>query len=136
MHKNFEISAYAVITKNDQLLLCQLTRSRQWTLPGGGLEFGEDPLSAMQREVMEETGLIVSTNALLGVNASVVQYADRETHHIQIIYRADVADGELRHEQDGTTDYCRWYEWADLTGLKITVPVQYVLDHHLEICRS
>ncbi|HUD07728.1 MAG TPA: NUDIX domain-containing protein [Candidatus Saccharimonadales bacterium] len=36
-------------------------RPLEWDLPGGGVEYGEDPTAAAIREVEEETGLIIDT---------------------------------------------------------------------------
>ena len=58
------IGAYAVIVRDDQILLSRLaprlTKSELWTLPGGGVDHGEDPRAAVVREVHEETGLDVA----------------------------------------------------------------------------
>lgn len=37
------------------------SRGGNWDLPGGGYEQGEDVISAIKREVMEESGLTVNT---------------------------------------------------------------------------
>ncbi|MGA7982237.1 MAG: NUDIX domain-containing protein [Chromatiaceae bacterium] len=48
----------AVVRRFDDGLRCLLLRSfAYWDFPKGELETGEDPLSAAQREVAEETGL-------------------------------------------------------------------------------
>jgi len=56
------------------LLLCRLSERVGmnpgcWTLPGGGLDFGEDPEDAVIREFKEETGLIVKVHKLVAVNS-------------------------------------------------------------------
>jgi 8-oxo-dGTP diphosphatase len=35
--------------------------SGKWALPGGGLDFGEDPRTGLEREVEEEMGLDVGS---------------------------------------------------------------------------
>lgn len=46
-------------------VLLTLVRSRGWDLPGGHVEAQEDPLSAATRELLEETGLVVTDPSAL-----------------------------------------------------------------------
>ena len=59
--KRQRVAAYAVILREGRILLSRLSSSisteEMWTLPGGGLDHGEDPREAVVREVYEETGL-------------------------------------------------------------------------------
>ena len=53
------ISAYGLLRDADRILLCRLSQgvagAGMWTLPGGGIEFGEHPEAAMIREVEGST---------------------------------------------------------------------------------
>ena len=52
-------SARAVILKDGKVLLNYISKHDCYEFPGGGIEAGETPESAVQREVAEETGRIV-----------------------------------------------------------------------------
>ncbi|MEP0564527.1 MAG: NUDIX hydrolase, partial [Paracoccaceae bacterium] len=48
---------YAVLERNGRILLThQAAPEPEFQLPGGGIDPGEDPIPALHREVMEETG--------------------------------------------------------------------------------
>lgn len=118
------VAAYGVCTRNSpethepQLLLVRLnhltTSPGAWTLPGGGLEFGEAPIDGVVREVEEETGYAAHVTELLTV-ASIERVIRRPDephptpyHAIRIVYRMDIIGGALRHETDNSTDEARW----------------------------
>ena len=52
-------SARAIIMKDGKVLLNYVSKYNCYEFPGGGIEAGETPESAVQREVAEETGRIV-----------------------------------------------------------------------------
>lgn len=48
---------YAILLRGDDILLThQAAPDDEFQLPGGGIDAGENPLPALHREVMEETG--------------------------------------------------------------------------------
>ncbi|MFV0434093.1 MAG: NUDIX hydrolase [Leucobacter sp.] len=132
---DLRVAAYAVIERRGKVLLTHWRRGHLhgWTLPGGGLESGEDPRDAVVREVMEETGLEARVGKLLGVDSRVMvreeapEGVDPELHTIRIVYRATVKDGPLRHEIGGSSDEARWVPIREIRSLRTLSLVQTAL---------
>jgi 8-oxo-dGTP diphosphatase len=110
MRRKLRVAAYAICVADAELLMARFVGygNRLWTLPGGGLEHGEDPYDAVIREVAEETGMVVRVDRLLGVDSAVRHQDDVDHHAVRIFYAATVIGGALRHEVGGSTDEARW----------------------------
>jgi len=57
------VGAYAWATYQGKVLLVKQAlgpNTGKWSLPGGGLDFGEDARTALVRELKEECGLVVN----------------------------------------------------------------------------
>lgn len=118
------VAAYAVVSSARGWLLTELSeRTRMpgwWTLPGGGLDQGEDPRSATLREVWEETGQRVELGPLIGfVTRHWVGRDDgvfQDHHAVRFVYRGWCAEptDPVVHDVGGST--CSAV-WADATAL-------------------
>lgn len=127
------VAAYALLAQEKRILLCRLSPevpkwAGYWTLPGGGIDFGESPEDAMVREVKEETGLDVEPVSLAGVDSILLQKEDEDLHGIRIVYHVKVTGGELRAELSGTTDLCQWHALS-LQNEKLVELVKISLPH-------
>ncbi|MFJ8826339.1 NUDIX hydrolase [Streptomyces sp. NPDC102467] len=125
MHKELRVAAYAVCVRDGQILLARWVAgdgSKRWTLPGGGMDHGEDPYDTVVREVDEETGYAVDPVTFLGVHSVLRRYPRKlgqiaDFHGLRLVYEGIVAGGTLRHELNGSTDMAAWHDLTAVTEL-------------------
>lgn len=105
-----------------------LTVGGDWFLPGGGIDHGEEPGAALERELLEETGLSVVVGNLLGVLSDVFTLPDGvDLHTVRIIYGIASFTGVVRDEVGGSTDAARWVPVADALGMPLRPYVRRAL---------
>lgn len=120
------LAAYGLVLRDDEVLLAHWhDRGRSgWTLPGGGVEPGEDPVEGAVREIWEETGYHASIDQLLGIDSFIIRAADRHRggrvplQNLRVVYTASIIGGELRAEEHGTTDEARWFPVDEVASLR------------------
>lgn len=71
-----------IIDQNDKILICHPTNSpwSNWSLPKGIADHGEDHYLAACREVVEETGLIITPDSLVDLGTH--KYRPEKDYHI------------------------------------------------------
>jgi 8-oxo-dGTP diphosphatase len=122
------LGGYALSTDDmGRVLLARLSAIEvdvgAWTLPGGGVDFGEHPDDTVLRELQEETGLVGEIEEVAGVFSHVYEHSraagGADMHFLGILYHVRIVGGQLRDEVDGTTDAARWFTRAELEDVRL-----------------
>lgn len=119
------LGAYAVVVHEDKMLLTRISSAGypvgMWTLPGGGVDHGEHPDDAVERELYEETGLRALTTRLVDVGSIHLvglgrDGAEEDYHGVHLLYAVTVDPLVEPHvvEVGGTTDLAAWIPIADI----------------------
>lgn len=75
--------------KNEVLLFRHTYRAHAWSLPGGYMKAGEHPREALEREIKEESGLVVS------IDDSLKTRTDRDTARLDMCYTGVFIGGDF-----------------------------------------
>ncbi len=86
--------ATGVVTKNGKVLLVTDRGRDRYSLPGGGIQPGELPISAVARELYEETGLRADKIELVFTHRS------RSQEHVVFLISAHHGRARPRNEID------------------------------------
>ncbi|MBZ4653323.1 MAG: hydrolase [Peptococcaceae bacterium] len=102
----------AIIRKGDKLLITQRRASgnlpNKWEFPGGKVEEGEEPESALKREIMEELGFEIEVADI----AAVITEKEEERNIILLYYYCYPLAGSPRALD------CQDYRWVRIPDLK------------------
>lgn len=95
-----KVAVAGLLLQDNKVMLVQRSNDPfrgNWTLPAGFVDAGEDPRKALQRECLEETGLIVQVTDLLDVVAGAEHARGAD---ILIVYRVEASSGSLNAGDD------------------------------------
>jgi 8-oxo-dGTP diphosphatase len=111
-----------VIINEDRALIIQRgrpPRQGEWTVPGGMLELGETLRSGTEREVLEETGLVVKAGEVLDVFDSIHSDPEGRTqyHYVLVDFLCTWVSGELRAGSD--VAQARWITREELESMPL-----------------
>jgi ADP-ribose pyrophosphatase YjhB (NUDIX family) len=95
----------AIVVDGGRVLLVKRGRPPlhgEWSVPGGAVEVGETLSAAVQREVLEETGLVVSVGAMVEVLDRIHTNSDGrvEYHYVLVDYLCSAVGGALQARSD------------------------------------
>jgi len=121
-----------IFNEKDQLLI---VKTHKWhgnyTIPGGHVELGENLVKALEREIKEETGLILSKADFLCFQEFVYDECFWERRHfIFFDFICRVAPGEVQ-----LNDEAEGYLWVGLDQVE-EYPIDDYLRHSLDLIRK
>jgi 8-oxo-dGTP diphosphatase len=125
----------ALILRRNKIVLVQRARAPlkgYWSLPGGLIEPGEKIEDALQREVLEETGLIVRPKKMFEIFERIIPDTQgrAEYHYILHDYLCTVVGGELQAGDDAGR--VAWVRHAELKTLQLTEGTLEVIERAFE----
>ena len=89
-----KVDVRAAVFSEGRLLLVREALDGCWTFPGGWADVGETPKGAIEREVLEEAGLNIHVDRLVGVyDANRVEGALSLFHAYKLIFLCGVSSG-------------------------------------------
>jgi len=99
-----------------RILMVKETADELWTLPGGWIDIGEAPADAAEREVREETGLLVTAYKLAGIFDKRRHDHPPAPHHAYLLFFLCRLEGGTLTPSIETSDV-GWYSLDDLPPL-------------------
>ncbi len=114
------VAVGALVTDDDSNILLARHPERGWEIPGGYVHSGEDLITALKREIKEETGVDVSVGALVGIHQNIQAESTQVPTKVIFDFLAHKLYGELRTSDEHLE--VRWFSRDEVLS-RITHPI-------------
>ncbi len=120
----------AVVFKNGAVLLVKRGKSPSlglWAIPGGSVRLGETLQAAAEREIQEETGVVIRCGQPV-LTFDVIQRDDDDHvvyHYVIVDLAAEYVSGEPQAADDA--DDARWVRETELAELPVNPATRQLL---------
>ena len=114
------LSCTAAVFQGERILVTRRADNGRWCLPGGGIDSGETVAESCCREVLEETGLVIEIERLIGIYSDpnrIFVYPDNAWHVVELLFAAKAAGGSLRTTAETTE--ARFFTREDTASLDL-----------------
>jgi 8-oxo-dGTP diphosphatase len=123
----------AIVFKKDRVLLVRRGKppaEDQWAIPGGSIELGETLQEAAEREIWEETGIVIRAgDPIYSFDSVIPDDSGRiRFHYVIVDLMAEYVSGELKAGDDARD--ARWVSPRQAESLNINPLTLQVLRQH------
>lgn len=114
-----------ILERDGKILLVRESQKKgpdngKWNHPAGWIEVGEDPVEAVKREVVEESGFSFTPKYVLGIYSLVRKDLEKEIgvmhHPIKIIYIGDISETQNQNLEDDVTE-AKWFSPEEIYAM-------------------
>jgi len=117
------VAVGAVVFNEEKVLLVLRGKppaEKQWSIPGGSVELGETLQEAAEREIAEETGIVIQAKKPIYTFDVIDRDEDGHIrfHYVIVDLAADYVSGELRAGDDAVD--VSWVSRKDLKNLNVS----------------
>ncbi len=140
---NQRIAVRAIIHKDDKTLLLRRSNGRdtilgKYELPGGKLDYGEQPEDALGRYLHDDVGLTIRTAQLFDV-LSYIDHDDRDMQYIFILYLVSLESDDAKITLSQNYDHYLWEKMSNIQQDELTESAKLLLgisQQHVETVKQ
>jgi ribonuclease HI len=128
---NQRIAVRGIVRRDEKVLLLQRSNGREtilgkYELPGGKLEYGEQPEDALARYLATETDTTIQTAQLFDV-LTYIDHDDRDVQYVFILYLVSLASSHEKIRLSQNYDHYLWKKTIDLEQQTLTESTKLLL---------
>lgn len=120
---NIRIRVAGVIVKDEKILMIAHKKNGDvyWLLPGGGVDYGESLIEALEREFEEELNIRIDAGKIALISDSIDPSGDR--HVLNICFHCNHKDGEFHIGEDERLHDYKFFSKNEISELTIHPPI-------------
>lgn len=130
--------ALGCVVKDDAVLLARRNEPAipkihgKWELPGGKVEFGEDPARTCEREIFEETGVTANAGEMLPFPfVAIRRFEDHDLHAAIVCFVCDFIETTLIKPESKISEV-RWLKFDEIDPVWVQTGSLRFLQHVLK----
>jgi ADP-ribose pyrophosphatase YjhB (NUDIX family) len=119
----------AILVKDDKILLVREIRRGgldhgKWSHPAGWIEVGEDPITAVKREVQEESGYDFTPTNVLGIYSLVrddmTEQLGGTPHALKVIFTGNITEVPSAQLHDDVSE-TKWFSPKEIYAMEPSI---------------